>query len=105
MQASKDQIRRLASSMRHRDIHQAGAAMQSAHVEEALQPSMRATLEMGPKARTKQMAAGPLGPAAVVLEGTLALPSTPKARGTYWGYTVRIAKGLTAAFSDSPFEV
>ncbi|CAL5221849.1 g4109 [Coccomyxa viridis] len=77
----------------------------SAHVEEALQPLMRATLEMGPKARTKQMAAGPLGGAAVVLEGMLALPSTPKAEaGTYWGYTVRIAKGLTAALSDSPFE-
>ena len=81
------------------------AAMQSAHVEEALQPSMRATLEMGPKARTKQMAAGPLGGAAVVLEGTLALPSDPKAKGIYWGYSVRIAKGLTAALSDSPFEV
>lgn len=72
----------------------------------ALQPSVRATLEMGPKPRTKQMAAGPLGDAAVVLEGTLALPSTPRARlGTYWGYTVRIAKGLTAAVSDSPFQV
>ncbi len=79
--------------------------MQNAYVEEALQPLMRATLEMGPKARTKQMAAGPLGGAAVVLEGALALPSIPKARGTYWGYTVRIAKGLTAALSDSPFEV
>lgn len=86
--------------------NRAHAATQSAHVEEALQPLMRATLEMGPKARTKQMAAGPLGGAAVVLEGMLALPSTPKAEaGTYWGYTVRIAKGLTAALSDSPFEV
>ena len=84
----------------------AGAALQSAHVEEALQPSARATLEMGAKARTKQMAAGPLGGAAVVLEGTLALPSTPKAKaGTYWGYTVRIANGLTAALSDSPYQV
>lgn len=80
--------------------------MQSAHVEEALQPSMRATLEMGAKARTKQMAAGPLGGAAVVLEGALALPSAPRAKtGTFWGYTVRIAKGLTAALSDSPFQV
>ena len=81
--------------------------MQSAHVEEALQPLMRATLEMGAKARTnKQMAAGPLGGAAVVLEGALALPSAPRAKtGAYWGYTVRIAKGLTAALSDSPFQV
>ena len=61
---------------------------------------------MGAKARTKQMAAGPLGGAAVVLEGTLALPSTPKAKaGTYWGYTVRIANGLTAVLSDSPYPV
>jgi hypothetical protein len=75
-------------------------------VEVAVKSSVRATLEMGPKPRTKQMAAGPLGDAAVVLEGTLALPSTPRARlGTYWGYTVRIAKGLTAAVSDSPFQV
>ena len=86
----------------------AGAAVQSAPVEEALQPSMRITLEMGAKACTKQMAAGPLGGAAVVLEGrrcpALALPSAPKAKtGTYWGYTVQITKGLTAALSESPF--
>lgn len=80
--------------------------MQSAHIDQALQPSVRATLEMGPKPKTKQIAGGPLGDAAVVLEGSLALPSSPRAKlGTYWGYTVRIARGLSAAVSECPFEV
>ncbi len=82
------------------------AVMQSAHVDEALQSGMRATLEMGSKPKTKQLASGPLGDAAVVLEGSLTLPNTPRAQaGTYWGYAVRLAKGLTAVFSDSPYTV
>ena len=81
-------------------------ASQSAHVEVALQPGMRATLEMGPEPRAKRLASGPLGGAATVLDGRLALPSAPRAKlGAYWGYTVRIARGLSAAVSECPFQV
>ena len=72
----------------------------------ALRPGVRATLEMGLQPEAKQLAAGPLGGAAAVLVGQLALPSAPRAKlGTYWGYTVRIARGLSAAVSESPFKV
>lgn len=67
---------------------------------------MRATLEMGPEPRAKQLAAGPLGSAAAVLDGQLALPSAPRVKlGTYWGYTVRIAHGLSEAVSDCAYQV
>ena len=81
-------------------------ALQSAHVEVALQPGVRATLEMGPEPRAKRLPAGPLGSPAAVLDGRLALPSAPRAKlGAYWGYTVRIARGLSAAVSECPFQV
>ena len=91
------------SSKSHHPLH---VALQSAHVEVALQPGMRATLEMGPEPRAKRLASGPLGSAATVLDGRLALPSAPRAKlGAYWGYTVRIARGLSAAVSECPFQV
>lgn len=96
----------LAAGVRNLLQYSLHVALQSAHVEVALQPGMRATLEMGPDAQAKRLAAGPLGGAATVLDGRLALPSAPQAKlGAYWGYTVRIAHGLSAAVSECPFQV
>jgi predicted SPOUT superfamily RNA methylase MTH1 len=82
------------------------SSAQRAHVGEAVKLGVRATLETGPQPQTKQLPAGQLGPAQEVLSGKVVLPSEPRARtGVYWGYTVRIASGLSEVFSQCPYQV
>lgn len=80
--------------------------LQSAQVEEALQTGVRVTLEMGNEPQPWALPAGQLGAAQEVLPCKVVLPAEPRARtGVYWGYTVRIASGLSEVFSQCPFEV
>lgn len=73
---------------------------------EALKPSVRVTLEMGEQPVPHRVEGGPLGRGVDTLAGRVVLPSDPRASsGTYWGYTVRIASGLTAVFSNCPYKV
>lgn len=73
---------------------------------EALKPSVRVTLEMGDQPRPHRIEGGPLGRGIDTLAGSVLLPSDPRAKsGVYWGYTVRIASGLSAVFSECPYEV
>ena len=38
--------------------------------------------------------------------GTIVSPNTPREeKGTYWGYTTRLAKDISSVFSESPYEV
>ena len=73
---------------------------------EALKPGVRVTLEMGEQPRPHRIESGPLGRGVDALAGSVVLPSDPRAKsGTYWGYTVRIASGLSAVFSGCPYQV
>ena len=79
---------------------------QVAFVPEALKPSVRVTLEMGDQPRPHRIEGGPLGRGIDTLAGSVVLPSEPRAKsGVHWGYTVRIASGLSAVFSECPYEV
>lgn len=79
---------------------------QVAYVAEALKPGVRVTLEMGEQPRPHRIEGGPLGKGVDALAGSVVLPSDPRAKsGTYWGYTVRIASGLSAVFSGCPYQV
>lgn len=73
---------------------------------EALKPGVRVTLEMGEQPQPHRIESGPLGRGVDALAGSVVLPSDPHAKsGTYWGYTVRIASGLSAVFSGCPYQV
>ena len=82
-------------------------ALQSAYVTEVLRPGVRVTLDMGQERKLMPMIKGPLvGKRQQALVGRVVLPTEPRARtGTYWGYSVRIASGLSEALSASPYEV
>ena len=69
---------------------------------EALQTGVRVTLAMGDAPEPEPSPAGE----GEVLPARLVSPSEPReAAGLYWGYTTRLAAGLSAALSDCPFEV
>jgi predicted SPOUT superfamily RNA methylase MTH1 len=81
--------------------------LQSAYVEQALRPGVRVTLELGAERSLVRLEKGPLGQRRQeALAGSVVLPSEPRARaGTYWGYSVRIARGLAEALSACPYQV
>ena len=63
----------------------------------------RVTLALGDRPEPE---AHPGGGEGEVLPGRACSPSEPReSGGLYWGYTTRLASGLSAALSDSPFEV
>ena len=69
---------------------------------EALQPGVRVTLAMGDAPEPEPSPTGE----GEVLPAQLVAPAEPReAAGMYWGYTTRLAAGLSAAITDSPFEV
>jgi len=61
-----------------------------------------------PKGMRVTVAMGPSAPAADTgepYEGSLVSPSAPRERaGLYWGYSIRIARGLSSVFTECPFE-
>ena len=78
-------------------------ALQQGHVEEVLRVGARVTLALGDRPEPE---AHPGGGDGEVLPGRVCPPSEPReSGGLYWGYTTRLASGLSAALSDSPFEV
>lgn len=73
-----------------------------AHVPQALRMGARVTLAMGDRPEPE---AHPSGGEGEVLPARLVPPSEPRtAGGLYWGYTTRLASGLSEALTDSPFE-
>ena len=76
-------------------------------MEQALRPGVRVTLELGQERRLIRLEKGPLGQRRQeTLAGRVALPGEPRAKtGTYWGYGVRIATGLSEALAGCPYEV
>lgn len=75
--------------------------MQEAHVPQALQPGMRVTLHMGDSPDNQTLDDG-----SEVLNAEVVSPDVPRrAAGLYWGYTTRIARGISAVFSECPFQV
>jgi len=78
---------------------------QAAHTAEALRPGARVTLRMGDAATRARQAAGPLGLACEAYLGAPVPPTEPRAAtGVYWGYTVRLARGLSGMMSGCPFQ-
>lgn len=77
--------------------------MQQAHVEQALRIGARVTLAMGDRPEPE---AHPSGGEGEVLPACLVAPSEPRtSAGMYWGYTTRLASGLSEALTNSPFKV
>ncbi|GBF98374.1 hypothetical protein Rsub_10769 [Raphidocelis subcapitata] len=67
----------------------------------ALAPGARVTLRLGAAARVKFVAS--YGES--MLLGEVVPPSAPREEaGLYWGYTVRLAKGLSGLLREAPFE-
>ncbi len=63
------------------------------------------TLRMGGAAARARQAAGPLGPACEAYLGAPVPPTEPRAAtGVYWGYTVRLARGLSGMIAGCPFQ-
>lgn len=70
---------------------------------EVLRVGARVTLALGDRPEPE---AHPGGGEGEVIPGRTCSPSEPReSGGLYWGYTTRLASGLSAALSDSPFEV
>lgn len=68
---------------------------------QALQPGMRVTLHMGESPDNQTLDDG-----SEVLNAEVVSPDEPRrAAGLYWGYTTRIARGISAVFSECPFQV
>jgi len=71
-----------------------------AHVQQALQPGMRVTLHMGVSPTNETLDDG-----SEVLIGQIVSPDEPRQKaGLYWGYTTRIARGISSVVSESPFQ-
>ncbi len=63
-------------------------------IDKVLEPYFRVTVKLHAKAHESVKK----------IYGTVVSPYTPKKEtGTYWGYTVRIAKSLHEVFTNSPF--
>ena len=66
----------------------------------------RVTLRMGDAWERVQLGAGPLGPPCEAYAAAPVPPGEPRrSAGVYWGYSVRLARGLSGALSGCPFEV
>ena len=75
--------------------------VQEAHVPQALQVGMRVTLHMGDSPDNQTLDDG-----SEVLNAEVVSPDEPRrSAGLYWGYTTRIAQGISAVFSECPFQV
>lgn len=75
--------------------------LQEAHVSQALQPGMRVTLHMGASPDNQTLDDG-----SEVLNAQVVSPDEPRrSSGLYWGATTRIARGISAVFSECPYEV
>lgn len=78
-----------------------GVPLQEAHVSQALQPGMRVTLHMGASPDNQTLDDG-----SEVLNAQVVSPDEPRrSSGLYWGATTRIARGISAVFSECPYEV
>eukprot|EP00123_Amoebidium_parasiticum_P021759 comp7325_c0_seq1/m.3022 comp7325_c0_seq1/g.3022 ORF comp7325_c0_seq1/g.3022 comp7325_c0_seq1/m.3022 type:complete len:368 (-) comp7325_c0_seq1:234-1337(-) len=65
-------------------------------IDKELQPGLRVTVEMKDQPNTATTK---------TLRGKVVPPSAPReVAGLYWGYTVRVAGGLEALFSECPYE-
>lgn len=68
---------------------------------QALQAGMRVTLHMGAAPDNQTLDDG-----SEVLRAEVVSPDEPRrAGGLYWGYTTRVASGISAVFSECPFQV
>ena len=68
---------------------------------QALQAGMRVTLHMGAAPDNQTLDDG-----SEVLRAEVVSPDEPRrAGGLYWGYTTRIASGISAVFSECPYQV
>ncbi|KAL3131500.1 hypothetical protein ABBQ38_007806 [Trebouxia sp. C0009 RCD-2024] len=75
-----------------------------AYVPQALRANVRVTLQMGAQPTEMTLQQPSLGAGKQVLFGQLAKPSSPReTKGTYWGYTTRLASSISQAFKDGPY--
>ena len=66
----------------------------------------RVTLRMGDAWERAQLGAGPLGPACEAYTAAPVPPGEPRASAdVYWGYSIRLARGLSGALAGCPFAV
>ncbi|KAK9845796.1 hypothetical protein WJX81_002638 [Elliptochloris bilobata] len=76
----------------------------SAHTAEALRVGARVTLRMGEAPSRARVDAGPLGAACEAYAAAPVQPSEPRrSAGAYWGYAVRLARGLSGALAGGPY--
>ena len=63
-------------------------------IDHRIQPNVRVTVKMDQSTRHQH-----------ILRGQAVSAAEPReVNGTYWGYTVRMAAGLSAIFDECPFE-
>lgn len=66
----------------------------------------RLTLHLGEERTVRRLTEDKLGVQdQEVLEAELLTPLAPAEQGLYWGYTTRIANGLSDVFASCPYEV
>jgi predicted SPOUT superfamily RNA methylase MTH1 len=62
-------------------------------IDKCLKPNIRVTVKLNDTTNKKKM------------KGIAVSPSEPRTKaGLYWGYTIRMAKSLSAVFTESPFD-
>lgn len=79
---------------------------QSAHTTEALRMGARVTLRMGEQPTRERLGPSALGGACEAYAAAPVPPSEPRrSTGVYWGFSVRLARGLSGVLSGCPFQV
>ena len=78
---------------------------QSAHTTEALKVGARVTLRMGEQPTRERLGPSALGGACEAYAAAPVPPSEPRrSTGVYWGFSVRLARGLSGVLSGCPFQ-